>query len=133
MSWSALAGGSSTWNRGTGTCTNVYCHGEFSGGNNANNPLWTGSNQAACGSCHDIGSSPQLLSGMHKKHVDDESFDCIECHQSVVTRQMVIFGKSLHVNGINNVSLLRGGSYQNGSCSGLNSAPCHDSESWFNN
>jgi len=133
MNWSSLAGGASHWNRSTGTCSNIYCHGEFSGGSGSHTPLWIGFNQTTCGDCHDIGHNPGSLSGRHEKHISDETFDCIECHQSVITRQMLIFNKALHVNGANNVSLLRGGTYQNGSCSGLNSAACHDSEPWIEN
>jgi predicted CxxxxCH...CXXCH cytochrome family protein len=131
MTWSDLAGAASSWNRSNATCSNVYCHGNFTGGSTSNSPVWTGANQANCGSCHDVGANPQDLSGRHEKHVVKENLDCNECHQTVVNQQLLIVGPQLHVNGLKNVSLLQGGTYQNGSCSGLNSANCHGSEQWF--
>lgn len=129
LTWSPLAGPASSWNRTLATCSNVYCHGNFTGGITANTPVWTGSDQADCGSCHDVGSNPRLLSGKHDDHIGD-GLDCIECHSSVVSRQLIIVNPTLHVDGNKTMSFLRGGTYQNGSCSGLNNAACHDSESW---
>jgi predicted CxxxxCH...CXXCH cytochrome family protein len=34
------------------SCTDVYCHGSFDGGNQNNVVIWNASNQAQCGSCH---------------------------------------------------------------------------------
>jgi predicted CxxxxCH...CXXCH cytochrome family protein len=130
IAWSSLAGASSTWNRSTGTCSNTYCHGEFNGGDQGNNPQWTGNNQAGCGSCHDVGSSPGSLSGEHSRHVNSEGLSCAECHSTVVNGSLTITGPALHVNGTDNVSFLRGGQYSGGSCSGLNNNACHGSENW---
>ncbi len=102
---------SPNWDRGTATCTNVYCHGSFifKKENSANqwgyafgeteitgnNPamIWTqvGSGQAECGTCHGlppqghIGGTPEL--------------DCSICHPSVVDSNKNIINKSLHING----------------------------------
>jgi predicted CxxxxCH...CXXCH cytochrome family protein len=131
MTWGPLAGGASQWTRGSATCSGTYCHGNFSGGATGNAPVWTGAGQATCGSCHDVGSDPETLSGMHKKHVADENFDCVECHSTVVNRQTVIINRTAHVDGIKTVSLLRSGTFRNGSCSGLPAAACHGTEDWY--
>jgi predicted CxxxxCH...CXXCH cytochrome family protein len=130
ITWSPLAGSSSSWNRLSATCSNTYCHGNFAGGNGSNSTVWTGSGQADCGSCHDVGSDPESLSGKHKKHINDENLDCMECHQTVVNLQLDIIGPANHVNSIKDVSIFRGGTYQGGSCSGLDGATCHGTESW---
>ncbi|HET9596370.1 MAG TPA: CxxxxCH/CxxCH domain-containing protein, partial [Anaeromyxobacteraceae bacterium] len=55
------------------SCASVYCHGNFSNGTTANAPVWTGTNQAACGTCHGIppgGSHPALSAGTN----------CSGCH-----------------------------------------------------
>lgn len=130
LTWSSLAGPASSWNRSSAACSGVYCHGNFSGGITANRPVWTSADQAECGSCHDVGTNPGSLSGRHDDHVVERGFDCIECHSTVVSRTLVILGPALHVNGSKNVSFLRGGTYSNGSCSGLNNTACHGSESW---
>lgn len=133
MTWGPLAGAASLWSRASATCSGTYCHGNFSGGNTGNAPVWTGTDQAACGSCHDVGSNPESLSGRHKKHVAEENFGCIECHTTVVDRQLSIVNMSVHVDGRKTVSLLRGGTYQNGSCSGLDAAACHNTKDWYEN
>jgi predicted CxxxxCH...CXXCH cytochrome family protein len=130
ITWSTLAGSSASWNRTNARCSTTYCHGNFAGGYSANNPLWTGTNQAGCGSCHDVGSNLEDLSGEHKKHVEDEGLDCEECHETVVNASMAIIDPALHVNGVKNVSLLRGGRFQGGGCTGLNGATCHGAENW---
>jgi predicted CxxxxCH...CXXCH cytochrome family protein len=133
MTWGPLAGAASRWNRASATCSGVYCHGNFAGGDASNSPVWTGAGQANCGSCHDVGSNPRSLSGRHEKHIEDENLDCIECHRTVVSRQLVIIDRSLHADGVKTVSILGGGTYRNGSCSGLNNTTCHGAESWYEN
>jgi predicted CxxxxCH...CXXCH cytochrome family protein len=131
VTWGPLAGGASLWTRASATCSGTYCHGNFSGGDSGNIPVWTAANQADCGSCHDVGSEPESLSGMHKKHISDENYDCIECHSTVVSRQLVIVNTTAHVDGIKTVFLLKSGTYQNGSCSGLPASDCHGTERWY--
>ncbi|NIO27684.1 MAG: CxxxxCH/CxxCH domain-containing protein [Candidatus Latescibacteria bacterium] len=131
MTFSPLAGPSASWTRSTATCSSIYCHGSFAGGNMSNSPVWTGFDQADCGSCHDVGSNPNSLSGQHRDHIQEENLDCIECHVSVVSRQLSIIDKKLHVDGLKTVAFLKGGTYQSGSCSGLNSTSCHGTEDWW--
>ena len=128
--WSTLAGSASSWNALAASCSNTYCHGEFSGGDGNNEPVWTGSNQADCGSCHDVGTNPRNLGGRHEKHVQGENLDCRECHVAVIDQLENIVGRDLHVDGKNDVAFLRGGTYNGGSCTGLNGAACHGRESW---
>ena len=128
--WDALAGGSAVWDTASARCRNVYCHGYFSGGNTANAPLWTGNGQAECGSCHDVGVNPDRLSGMHKKHVDDENLPCSRCHVSTVNSQLEITGLEAHVDGLKTVSFDGPGFYSGGTCSGMG-VGCHGLENWF--
>jgi hypothetical protein len=59
---------------------------------------------------------------------------CSECHQTVVNTANGIVNKSLHVDGVKQVSLSGGGTYtaSNKSCSGLGSG-CHGTKSWGGN
>lgn len=91
--------GGANWNRTARTCGSTYCHGNFSGGKTANAPNWTGSNQAACGSCHDVGSSPSSLLWKHELHVTSFALECSDCHASVVDTQLLVTNLNLHVNG----------------------------------
>jgi predicted CxxxxCH...CXXCH cytochrome family protein len=92
--WNALAtGGGKTaprFDEGSGTCSNVYCHGDFKGGNASNAPVWTqvGTNQAACGSCH--GLPPPRSSG-HPQRTD-----CGQCHGGYTDASV---NMATHVNG----------------------------------
>jgi len=130
MTWGPLAGSSSAWDRTTASCNDTYCHGNFRGGNDTNVPRWTSSNQAACGSCHDVGTDPGSLRDRHFKHVSEENLECYECHFTVVDGSNNIIGPGLHVNGANSVSIRLGGTYSGGSCSGLFGASCHGREDW---
>jgi len=130
ITWGTLAGDASEWNRSTATCINTYCHGNFSGGNHTNSPVWTETNQAACGSCHDVGSNPSTLSGRHRYHIENRHMDCLECHVTVVDPRLVIIGQNLHVDGQKTVSFLRGGFYEQGTCRGLFGGACHGARTW---
>lgn len=130
MTWGNLAGSNSSWDRATHECSNVYCHGNFSGGYTTNAPNWTAPAQAVCGSCHDDGSNPNDLSGRHFKHIVEENLDCSECHSATVDAGLTIIDKAIHVNGVKNVAFgTRQINYQNGTCSG--SGLCHESKNWY--
>lgn len=127
MSWGTLAGGSASWNRATGECSNTYCHGTFSGGYSANRPVWTANNQAACGSCHDAGTAPQFLGGLHRKHLEEE-IDCFQCHSLTVNASRNIIGLAVHIDGESTVSFASGsGTFSNNRCSNI---VCHESKPW---
>jgi hypothetical protein len=39
ITWGAVAGNQSRWNRSSATCLQTYCHGNFTGGYGANAPV----------------------------------------------------------------------------------------------
>jgi predicted CxxxxCH...CXXCH cytochrome family protein len=65
-----------SWNHGTETCTNTYCHGATLAGGTNKTPVWTLVNgtQAACGTCH--GNPPP------PPHTGNS--DCHMCHAGTV-------------------------------------------------
>jgi predicted CxxxxCH...CXXCH cytochrome family protein len=60
LAWSPLATANGkltpAFDEAGATCSNVYCHGAFKGGNETNAPRWTrvGQGEAACGTCHGL-------------------------------------------------------------------------------
>lgn len=102
-----------TFNYSDGTCSNLYCHGNYPGsGKNASPSFETGS--APCGSCHGASNNPYYptlinhvpLSGSHEIHVltDRYFYQCILCHKDIVDGSYLsgyfIADKSKHVNGV---------------------------------
>jgi len=59
-----------------GSCSATYCHGNFSGGNRANAPAFTGT--AACGSCHAFDGSGRPATGEHG--LSEHQVSCFVCH-----------------------------------------------------
>jgi predicted CxxxxCH...CXXCH cytochrome family protein len=101
----ATTGGAApTWNSPdkvtNTTCSNVYCHGNFTfggvTGTVANTPDWTGTNQAACGSCHGLPptSHPALAAGSTNQ-------TCAACHDQTVRAAdgLIDVPAGRHVNG----------------------------------
>ncbi len=130
MTWGPLAKPASIWNRTANTCASTYCHGNFSGGTTANTPVWTGTNQAACGSCHDVGANPTLLGGRHRKHVVSEGLGCFNCHATTVDAAKNIIGPAVHVDGQFTVKFAAGtGTYSGGTCT--EPGGCHGNENWY--
>ncbi len=76
-----------------GTCSDVYCHGEFPGGNNANNPLFDASAVQNCASCH----IPD--GGSHTTHVATRGYACQYCHESTANAVPSVINKAIHVDG----------------------------------
>jgi len=74
------------------TCSSVYCHGSTLAGGSNTAPSWTGTNQAACGSCHSTstGAGAPTLGG-HTTHAGALALACTTCHPSV--------SDNSHVNG----------------------------------
>lgn len=100
------------------SCSAVYCHGNFSGGNPGNAPRWIGaSGQAACGTCHAI--PPRT--GEHEEHLGESSggtpITCNTCHGPLVA--------ATHVNGVRNVAL-PAWNPQLRTCA----QACHEARSW---
>lgn len=107
--WHGIAGNGATWNRQSRTCTGVYCHGGFPGGNVTNTFVWTSSDRAECGSCHDVGNDPGQLLWKHEFHVSYAGLACAECHSNVVDAERDIIAPALHVNGVADTSSLNPG------------------------
>ncbi len=86
-------GATPTFDRGTRTCADVYCHGEtlLPGGSNTT-PTWTrvGAGEAGCGTCHGLPPG-----GTHTSLTA-----CEICHSEVVGPGMVITAPSLHIDGV---------------------------------
>ncbi|MDF1544412.1 MAG: CxxxxCH/CxxCH domain-containing protein [bacterium] len=94
------------WDRTAGTCSNIYCHGQFEGGKKDNAPVWNQSGQAVCGSCHDVEDNPDQLGWKHDEHVRLFGLLCVDCHQTVVDSALNIVGPEWHVNAVADTSIL---------------------------
>ncbi|MFL5270462.1 MAG: CxxxxCH/CxxCH domain c-type cytochrome, partial [Anaeromyxobacteraceae bacterium] len=113
MSFSALAKGTGAPVFNGTTCASTYCHGNFTNGNTANAPSWTGgAAQVGCTSCH--GSPP---AGTHPANAA-----CGNCHAGYTATTV---DPAVHVNGLVEVS------QSCTSChgtSGVNAAPPKDTK-----
>lgn len=114
----------------TGTCSNLYCHGNGRGSNGTMD--WTLVGPMDCNSCHQAPNPGQAAGGMsgeHDKHIRDEDLACVECHAAVVDANRQIIAPALHVDGLRNVLIPTGGSFDpaNRRCSNL---ACHENERW---
>ncbi len=115
----------------TGTCSNLYCHGDGRGNNGT--MQWTDSGALDCNSCHitpNVGQNARAMSGAHDKHIRDKRVPCVECHQSVVNSNNDIVSGQLHVDGQRSISMKQGGDWNPGNkrCSNM---ACHENESWL--
>ena len=102
------------------TCSGVYCHGSFPGGNTNNAPVWTtvDGTQADCGTCH-----RQIpISGRHTLHLDEE-ITCGRCHTGYGVGTVNV---ALHVNGTKDVAPSTGWNPTSRTCANL----CHGFERW---
>lgn len=92
-----------SWNRNTATCSNVYCHGAFKGGNSAAG-IWTDPKSVVCGSCHGdptTGNPTPRTNGIftapHFSFMTKNT--CYICHGTVINPLGDIIDKTKHVNG----------------------------------
>jgi predicted CxxxxCH...CXXCH cytochrome family protein len=115
-----------TYAKTTATCGALYCHGN--GRTSAGTATWTSATALGCGSCHNAGNQPSLMSGDHKKHIADENMKCSECHAQVVNAANGIIAPALHVDGLKQVQMARG-TYTPATrkCSNVG---CHGTETW---
>jgi predicted CxxxxCH...CXXCH cytochrome family protein len=77
------------------SCSAVYCHGAFVGGNAGNAPVWTsvGEGQAGCGTCHALPPT-----ATHAGVLADPTA-CIGCHASTVDAGGNVLAGGDHANG----------------------------------
>jgi predicted CxxxxCH...CXXCH cytochrome family protein len=115
------------YNAGAATCNNLYCHGN--GRDNNGSEVWNVDLSLDCNACHEDGRlDGSTMSGDHRKHLR-EGYVCADCHASVVTRGMDIIGADLHVNGLHEVVMPSGGTFNPADRRCTNLA-CHGSERW---
>lgn len=100
--------GSVTFKNSNGTCSNVYCHGNFAGsGITTNTPTWGGS--AACGTCHGASAASPPAGGSHSRHVGGATMvalACDMCHEDTATGSS-INSRVFHVNEATDWNLKR--------------------------
>lgn len=90
--------GDPTFTPASTSCSNTYCHGNFTNGNNAT-VSYGQQNGAACGTCH---GNPTTGNPLPKApHPQLET--CSTCHPTVVDANKNIIDKKLHINGKLNV------------------------------
>ncbi|MDH4032196.1 MAG: CxxxxCH/CxxCH domain-containing protein, partial [candidate division Zixibacteria bacterium] len=118
------------WNRGANSCFNSYCHGNFTGGFFTNTPYWIGADQAACGSCHDVGANPGFIDRLHSSHARS-NVGCEQCHATVVDADLEVIGPAYHVDGLKTIEFQidSGGVFIDRTCSDL-SVGCHEARDW---
>lgn len=95
------------WNRSSGSCSEVYCHGNFKNGNRDAIAVWTDSASVKCGTCHgdpNTGNpNPKPNGTFVPPHSSTFTINnCYLCHGSVISNLGKITNKNLHVNGIIN-------------------------------
>lgn len=127
--WGDIENAGGLWSRETKSCTNTYCHGNFNYGYTDNSPVWTETDQALCGSCHDDGNDIFQMNRGHIFHYYN-GVGCESCHASTVDEGLNIIGPQLHVDGQINIKFIPDiGTFSDGLCD--NTGGCHDIvESW---
>lgn len=91
------------WNRTTATCSNVYCHGQFKGGNLNNVFEWKVPGRVVCGSCHGnpVTGNPSPNNPPHSVNNWTRT-DCFTCHYAVIDSTGTIIAPDKHINGVVN-------------------------------
>jgi predicted CxxxxCH...CXXCH cytochrome family protein len=119
-----------TVNLGTGTCNNLYCHGNGRGSNGSIS--WTSTTDMNCSSCHQtpsVGQSATGMSGAHDKHIRDKRIPCVDCHATVVNGNLDILSPQLHIDGQYSIDMPTGGDW-NPTTKGCSNMDCHENENW---
>lgn len=110
---------------GSGTCSNLYCHGN---GQDGSRGAATSGDTADCAMCHGDRGSAWELSGEHHEHV--EEFDCDECHGETVTGSSTVSNPANHVDGERDLALPAGMEWNNGRCDGDCHRERHTNAAW---
>ncbi|MBI5403932.1 MAG: hypothetical protein HY959_11070 [Ignavibacteriae bacterium] len=85
------------WNNSNQTCSSVYCHGYFKGGNSTATATFTNPSSVVCGSCHGNPTTGNPKPVTTHQYYPDE---CWYCHGKVIDSNNVIINKTRHVNGV---------------------------------
>lgn len=116
----------------TGTCSNLYCHGNGQG----DNGTVSSSASVGCGDCHGVDAGGEAawnrMSGQHQKHMNDARLSCDTCHGTVTDGRDAIIGPTLHVDGTVQVTPPSEISYNNGNCTGSCHGRQHVNWNWLN-
>ena len=114
-----------TFTETTGTCSNLYCHGN---GQGSNGTVIDGTAPMTCTSCH--GGSANNLTGLSGEHRNDHNgIACATCHNATVSSNTTISNVAMHINGTNDVAFANGGTYtpSTKTCSNIG---CHGTQRW---
>jgi predicted CxxxxCH...CXXCH cytochrome family protein len=91
-----------TYAFGTGTCSNVYCH-----GNGRVSGAVTDGTATTCSSCHASMQSGEAswgtMSGDHRKHLQETGVTCGDCHATVTDNGTAVKNPTLHVDKLKQV------------------------------
>lgn len=92
------------WDRTTATCSSVYCHGTFKGGNTTATGKWTDASSVKCGTCHGDPTTgnptPRINGVITAPHFPFMTINtCYICHGSVINAQGIMVDKTKHING----------------------------------
>jgi len=115
------------------TCTTTFCHGsnmpksDTSGTARspgwAQNTLMTGSPGADCGTCHGNPPTAGTTAATHSAYTGQPTTSCVTCHAMVVNASGTIVNKSLHMNGVVNVTA---------DCNGCHKYDITGTNTWLN-
>ena len=121
---------------GSGSCANLYCHGNGQGNNGEADHTME---PVTCTSCHpDQGSDDDdwdRMSGEHEDHLE-EGAHCSDCHSATVDTYQNILDPSKHVNGTVDIQTPSGLTWDsnrktcNGECHIGHEDEDHENEDW---
>ena len=89
-----------SYNSSSNTCSQVYCHGYFAGGNLNFQPVFNDPESVTCGSCHgdpQTGNPNPIGTTRHGSWLTIH--DCWTCHNRVIDSSGMIIAPSLHIDG----------------------------------
>lgn len=124
-----------TFDRTTGTCANVYCHGN---GRGDNGTMAANAPPVQCSGCHAVAASAANalagMSGPHASHMADPSgITCADCHGATTTDGATIANKDLHINGKADIMIPTAGFTYDataGTCTGVCHGVGHSAFTW---
>jgi len=113
-----------------GSCSNLYCHSNGTGGAPNVVPAWGAS--LDCKGCHNstVASGAPMTSGKHGAHINNGAvlginYGCAECHAKTVPSDSAISDVSKHVNGFADFSGARSGRSYSSATGVCSTVYCH--------